>query len=101
MKQNETDDGIKDITYDTTTHNVVVTVTDPNNDGNLVCDVKYDGKSSLTIVNRRVPDIPPTGDNTPIQGLLMVFLLNFGMTVGLLQRRKREQETRFISKRHD
>lgn len=38
--QNRTKDGI---TYDVTPKQVVVTVTDPNKDGNLVCKVTYDG----------------------------------------------------------
>ena len=78
----ETDDGIEDIIYDTTTHNVVVTVTDPNKDGKLVCDVKYDDKDSLTIVNTRIPN---TGDDTQILGLLLSLLLSLGMMIVIVK----------------
>ena len=46
----ETDDGVKGITYDTTAHNVVVTVVD-NHDGTLTATPKYDGGDSLEITN--------------------------------------------------
>ena len=73
----ETDDGIEDITYDTTPHNVVVTVSDPNKDGNLVCDVKYDDQDSLTIVNKRIP-------NTGAESYLMLWIaLIYGFGVWL------------------
>ena len=88
----ETDDGVKDIIYDTTTHNVIVTVTDPNADGRLVCEVKYDGKDNLTIVNKRIPN---TDDDTPIQSLLLSFLLSLSMmmvTVTEMLRRWRRRK---------
>ncbi|MCR4893700.1 MAG: hypothetical protein K5911_03070 [Eubacteriales bacterium] len=73
----ETDDGIEDITYDTTPHNVVVTVNDPNKDGKLVCDVKYDDKDSPTIVNKRIP-------NTGAESYLMLWIaLIYGFGVWL------------------
>ena len=72
------------------------TVTDPNKDGKLVCNVKYDGKESLTIVNTRRSEIPPTGDDTSMQGLILSLLLSLGMMMvtvtGMLRLRKREQE---------
>ena len=46
----EVDDHVAGITYDTTPHNVVVTVERDDN-GNLVAFAKYDGQDSLTITN--------------------------------------------------
>ena len=46
----ERNDGVAGITYDTTPHNVVVTVVD-NHDGTLTATPSYDGADSLTITN--------------------------------------------------
>ena len=46
----EVDDHVAGITYDTTPHNVVVTV-QKNAEGNLVASAKYDGGDSLVITN--------------------------------------------------
>ena len=47
----EVDDGVDGVTYDTTPHKVVVTVT-KGKDNKLSASVKYDGKDSLIITNR-------------------------------------------------
>ena len=46
----ETDDGIDGVTYDTTPHKAVVTVT-KGQDNKLTAEVKYDGENSLVITN--------------------------------------------------
>ena len=49
----EQDEGVDGITYDTSAHNVTVTVTKANDATNkLSAVVTYDGKSSLTITNK-------------------------------------------------
>ena len=61
-----------------------------------MCNFKYDGKESLTIVNTRCSEIPPTGDDTSMQGLILSLLLRLGMMMvtvtGMLRLREREQE---------
>ena len=48
----EQNDGVDGVTYDTTPHNVVVTVTKADDASNkLTAEVKYDGADSLTITN--------------------------------------------------
>ena len=48
----EVNDGIPGITYDTSEHRVVVTVSKVGTSEKLTADVKYDGASSLTIINK-------------------------------------------------
>ena len=48
----EVNDGVDGVSYDTTPHNVVVTVTKAEDATNaLTAEVKYDGVSSLLITN--------------------------------------------------
>ena len=47
----ETDDGVDGVTYDTTPHDVVVTVSKNASTNALSAEVKYDEQDSLTIVN--------------------------------------------------
>ncbi len=47
----ETDDEVPGVTYDTTPHNVIVTV-EKGSDGNLKATVTYEGKDNLTITNK-------------------------------------------------
>ena len=46
----EVNDGVPGVTYDTTPHRAVVTVT-ADSAGKLTATVKYDGKASLTVTN--------------------------------------------------
>ena len=54
-KITEVNDGADGVTYDTTPHEVVVTVTKDNNSNALSAAVKYDGADSLTVTNTFTP----------------------------------------------
>ena len=78
---------IPGVTYDTAPHTVTVSVTDV--DSQLVAEVNYDGRSSLTVVNGFTPPPPSTGDDPAVMLIAIAILLAAAEAFVITARRKR------------
>ncbi|MBR0158310.1 MAG: hypothetical protein IJM24_04395, partial [Clostridia bacterium] len=78
---------IPGVTYDTAPHTVTVSVTDV--DSQLVAEVNYDGRSSLTVVNGFTPPPPSTGDDPAVMLIAIAILLAAAEAFMINARRKR------------
>ncbi|MBR2740405.1 MAG: Cys-Gln thioester bond-forming surface protein [Oscillospiraceae bacterium] len=76
----EQDDGVEDVTYDTTTHSVTVKVS--MGDKGLEAEITYDGEPDLTIVNTRVPRTDDAGSI----GMYMITMLLCAAAVIFIRR---------------
>ena len=74
------DDGVEDVTYDTTTHSVTVKVS--MGDKGLEAEITYDGEPDLTIVNTRVPRTDDAGSI----GMYMITMLLCAAAVIFIRR---------------